>query len=148
MGSVLVWQLRMAAMFWLVVVLKAVLVYPHQVKLTFPRELRLLTPIDFNFVFQQPIRAGSPQITLLARPNGLNHPRLGLTIAKKYVKRAHDRNRLKRVIREYFRSRQHELPAMDFVLLVKKGVTELNNPTLTQMLEKLWRRQSLAFAAC
>ncbi|EFD6356015.1 ribonuclease P protein component, partial [Escherichia coli] len=39
------------------------------VKLAFPRELRLLTPSQFTFVFQQPQRAGTPQITILGRLN-------------------------------------------------------------------------------
>ena len=37
------------------------------VKLAFPRELRLLTPKHFNFVFQQPQRASSPEVTILGR---------------------------------------------------------------------------------
>ncbi|HAK02149.1 MAG TPA: ribonuclease P protein component, partial [Klebsiella pneumoniae] len=41
------------------------------VKLAFPRELRLLTPAHFTFVFQQPLRAGTPQITILGRQNSL-----------------------------------------------------------------------------
>ncbi|NYY77659.1 ribonuclease P protein component [Escherichia coli] len=46
-------------------------------------ELRLLTPSQFTFVFQQPQRAGTPQITILGRLNSLGHPRIGLTVAKK-----------------------------------------------------------------
>ncbi|ACR71045.1 ribonuclease P protein component [Edwardsiella ictaluri] len=110
------------------------------VKLSFPRELRLLTPNHFNFVFQQPQRAGTPQLTILGRMNSLGYPRIGLTVAKKHVKRAHERNRIKRLTRESFRLRQHSLPAMDFVVIVKKGVQELDNRALTEMLEKLWRR--------
>ncbi|TBM19989.1 ribonuclease P protein component [Hafnia alvei] len=110
------------------------------VKLAFPRELRLLTPNHFNFVFQQPQRAGTPQITILGRMNTLGHPRIGLTVAKKYVKRAHERNRIKRLTRESFRLSQHSLPAMDFVVIAKKGVQELDNRELTEILEKLWRR--------
>ncbi|MCS2148675.1 MULTISPECIES: ribonuclease P protein component [Scandinavium] len=110
------------------------------VKLAFPRELRLLTPNHFTFVFQQPQRAGTPQITILGRLNSLGHPRIGLTVAKKNVKRAHERNRIKRLTRESFRLRQHELPAMDFVVLVKKGVADLDNRAITEALEKLWRR--------
>jgi len=110
------------------------------VKLAFPRELRLLTPAHFTFVFQQPQRAGMPQITILGRQNSLGHPRIGLTVAKKHVKRAHERNRIKRLTRESFRLRQHELPAMDFVIVAKKGIAELDNQSFTEVLEKLWRR--------
>lgn len=110
------------------------------VKLAFPRELRLLTPSQFTFVFQQPQRAGTPQITILGRQNSLGHPRIGLTVAKKNVKRAHERNRIKRLTRESFRLRQHELPSMDFVVVAKKGVADLDNRALSEALEKLWRR--------
>ncbi|MCW7548338.1 ribonuclease P protein component [Photorhabdus luminescens] len=110
------------------------------VTLAFPRELRLLTPKHFTYVFQQPQRASSPEITILGRLNELGHPRIGLTIAKKNVKRAHERNRIKRLARESFRLNQHKLPPMDFVVLVKKGVAELDNRALTEALDKLWRR--------
>lgn len=105
------------------------------VKLAFPRELRLLTPSQFTFVFQQPQRAGTPQITILGRLNSLGHPRIGLTVAKKNVRRAHERNRIKRLTRESFRLRQHELPAMDFVVVAKKGVADLDNRALSEALE-------------
>lgn len=100
----------------------------------------MLTPTHFTFVFQQPQRAGTPQITILGRLNQLGHPRIGLTVAKKHVKRAHERNRIKRLTRESFRLRQHELPAMDFVVVAKKGIADLDNRALTEALDKLWRR--------
>ena len=94
----------------------------------------MLTPSQFTFVFQQPQRAGTPQITILGRLNSLGHPRIGLTVAKKNVRRAHERNRIKRLTRESFRLRQHELP------VAKKGVADLDNRALSEALEKLWRR--------
>lgn len=110
------------------------------VTLNFPRELRLLTPAQFKNVFEQPFRASTPEITLLARKNDLEHPRLGLTVAKKYLKRAHDRNRIKRLVRESFRLSQHALPACDFVFVAKAGIGKLDNATFRQTLEKLWQR--------
>ncbi|WP_369074454.1 ribonuclease P protein component [Leptospira borgpetersenii] len=47
---------------------------------------------------------------------------------------------MKRLTRESFRLHQHALPSMDFVVLVKKGVADLDNRALTEALEKLWRR--------
>ncbi|MCR3755687.1 MAG: RNase P protein component [Sodalis sp. Psp] len=100
----------------------------------------MLTSSHFTFVFQQPQRASTPCITILGRLNMLGHPRIGLTVAKKHVKQARERNRIKRLTRESFRLHQHFLPAMDFVVIVKRGVADLDNHALTQVLEKLWRR--------
>ncbi len=110
------------------------------ITLNFSRELRLLTPSQFKYVFQDPLRASSPEITILARQNDLEHPRLGLTVAKKHLKRAHDRNRIKRVCRESFRTLQHQLPAYDFIIVAKAGIGKLDNRTLFATLDKLWKR--------
>ena len=110
------------------------------VKLAFPRELRLLTPSHFTFVFQQPQRAGTPQITILGRLNSLGHPRIGLTVAKITVKSAYECNGIKRLMRDSLRLRQHEVPPMDFVVLANRGVADLDNRALSEALEKLWRR--------
>lgn len=108
------------------------------VKLTFPRKLRLLTPDSFTFVFQQPQRASTLQITIISRQNELRYPRVGLIVAKKYVKHAHERNRIKRLTRESFRLHQQILPTMDFIVIAKKGAGYLDNRTLTEILDKLW----------
>lgn len=100
----------------------------------------MLAPHCFAFVFQQPQRAGMPQITILARLNELGHPRIGLAVAKKHIKRAHERNRIKRLARESFRLNQHTLPPMDFVVIAKKNIAGVDNRALTEALEKLWRR--------
>lgn len=110
------------------------------IKLTFPRELRLLTPHDFNSVFQQSVRVGSPYLTLVTRINDLDHPRLGFAIAKKQIKRAHERNRIKRIAKEYFRHHQYILPNVDFILMAKSTAVELDNPQLVAILDKLCQR--------
>jgi ribonuclease P protein component len=58
---------------------------------------------------------------VMARPNQVGYPRLGMIVAKRLLKRAVDRNRVKRCVRESFRQLFPELPACDFVvrLLVK-----------------------------
>lgn len=110
------------------------------VKLSFSRELRLLTPSQFSYVFEQPLRASTPQVTILARQNHLEYPRLGLAVPKKHLKRAHDRNRIKRLTRECFRLLQNTLPHYDFVVVAKQGIGQLDNATFNQMLDKLWQR--------
>ncbi|GGZ38690.1 MULTISPECIES: ribonuclease P protein component [Shewanella] len=112
---------------------------------TFTRELRLLTPAQFKTVFSNPIKASSAEITLLAVPNEMQHPRLGLTVAKRHVKRANQRNRIKRVIRDSFRLNQHDLPPLDIVVLVRGGVLDMDNEQLRKLVEKLWRKLSRRF---
>ncbi|ATG75736.1 ribonuclease P protein component [Zobellella denitrificans] len=108
----------------------------------FPRELRLLTPAQFKNVFDNPVRAASPHLTLLAKPNESGHPRLGLAVPKKALKRAVWRNRVKRVVRESFRLRQHRLPAVDIVVIAKQGIGDVPNDELFELLDRLWRTLS------
>lgn len=102
----------------------------------------MLTPAQFKTVFSNPIKASSAEITLLAIPNSEQHPRLGLTVAKRYVKRANQRNRIKRIIRDSFRLQQHNIPHLDIVVLVRNGVMEMENAEINQLIEKLWRKLS------
>ncbi|WP_157509243.1 MULTISPECIES: ribonuclease P protein component [Ferrimonas] len=118
------------------------------VRYTFERELRLLTPAQFKSVFANPVRAAHPHMTLLAVVNDLNHPRLGLTVAKKHVKKACQRNRIKRIVRDEFRLHQHNLPGVDIVAIAKKGVDDLDNATLHKLVEKLLKKLSKRCKSC
>jgi ribonuclease P protein component len=109
----------------------------------FSRELRLLTPTHFEYVFNNAIPSVSPQLTLLARFNTSDNPRLGITLAKKRVKHAHDRNRLKRVIRESFRLQRDSFPNIDIVVVGKSGLDKLSNQELFILLSKLWKKLAL-----
>jgi ribonuclease P protein component len=104
--------------------------------------------MQFKQVFSKPIRVGTPHLTLLAVPNQLSHPRLGLAISKKSEKRAVGRNRIKRHVRESFRLNQTQMPGLDIVVISKTGVSELSNQELDKMLEKSWRRLQRRFAGC
>ena len=54
----------------------------------------------------------------MSRPNELGHARLGMVVAKRLFKRAVDRNRMRRVIRETFRLYSPQLAAVDIVVRV------------------------------
>ncbi len=89
--------------------------------LGFSKQQRLLAAADFNAVFNQPIKKIHSEHLLLFVGQGQHCPRLGLAITKKKLKRAHDRNQLKRHTKECFRLMQHQLPVCDCVLIVKKN---------------------------
>lgn len=79
---------------------------------------------------------------MLAAPNGLDHPRLGLAISRKVSPRAVQRNRIKRLIRECFRHLQAELGQLDFVVIGRHGLAQLPPAQLNQILERHWKRLS------
>lgn len=107
---------------------------------SFNRESRLLTPEHFQQVFAKPLRFGSSHITILIKENSDKRNRLGLAIAKKRVKLAVQRNRIKRQVRESFRLNQHNLPHIDIVVMVKSGTDQLDNKEIRQQLEKIWQK--------
>ncbi|XUO87074.1 ribonuclease P protein component [Halomonas sp. KM072] len=107
----------------------------------FPRCLRLLNAGDFSHVFEQAdLKVHGKGMMALARLNTLGHPRIGLIVSKKNVKLAVERNRFKRLVRESVRLRQDRLPAVDIVIMAKRGVQEIDNETLTRQLHGMWKR--------
>jgi ribonuclease P protein component len=107
----------------------------------FAKPLRLLSAAEYKAVFDwAPVRAAHPQFLILAHPNSLGHPRVGLVVGKKAVRRACDRNRVKRIARETFRLSQHQLPALDAVVLARSGAAELDTAALAKIFNKLWRK--------
>jgi len=71
-----------------------------------PRASRLKRSRDFQAVYKRRLSWASPHLALYVRPHTPREgqsSRLGFVISKKIAKRAHDRNRLKRRLREICR---------------------------------------------
>jgi ribonuclease P protein component len=86
---------------------------------TFRRRHRLSGRRAFAAVFDARVRKHAGPLTVFAKPNGLDHPRLGLTVPRR-VGKAVVRNRIKRLLREAYRLSQHELPGgYDIVVTVR-----------------------------
>jgi ribonuclease P protein component len=107
-------------------------------KFNFAATLRLKTPTEFQKVFANPSKSTDQYFTLLAIKNQRKHPRLGLAIAKKNIKRAVDRNKIKRITRESFRLQQHQLIPIDIVVLARKEATNASSDHLARSLTKHW----------
>ncbi|WP_166252895.1 ribonuclease P protein component [Marinobacter salicampi] len=106
----------------------------------FPKSSRLLTPRDYSGVFDDVrIRVPHRHFLILATPNDLGHPRVGLVFSKKNLKLAVQRNRIKRQVRETFRH-QPGLPAVDIVVLSRQGLVDIANTDVSRMLEDIWQR--------
>jgi ribonuclease P protein component len=109
---------------------------------TFPRAARLLTRAAFDEVFRAGQSAGSNFFRALVRPASTPEARLGITVPKRVLKFAHDRNRVKRLVREAFRAQRAVLPAIDIVLLARGAIAGADNPALRADLIKILSRAS------
>jgi ribonuclease P protein component len=112
---------------------------------TFTKATRLLTPFDYKQVFAAAaLRVSTKELLILARSNQLDHARLGIVVAKKNVRRATQRNRIKRIVRETFRHQQHQLVdssgGIDAIVLARSGLGLLDNAALHKLLNQLWRQ--------
>jgi len=86
--------------------------------LGFPRKFRVVRKADFARAYKEGRRARGALLLVVGAPNGLPHPRLGLSVGKRIWRGAVQRNRVRRIFREAFRLSVPELPpGLDFVLV-------------------------------
>ena len=98
----------------------------------FPNRLRLVSSKDFERVFAERKSVSNRWLVLYGAANDVGHPRIGLTVSRK-LGSATVRNRWKRLLREAFRLKQHELPVIDFVCVPRAA----EPPTFAQVSESL-----------
>ena len=112
-----------------------------QVDESFPKTKRLLKAGDYSRVFDNAqAKASQKYLLLLARENDGPGHRLGLVIAKKNVRLAVQRNRIKRIAREFFRALPESEPSMDVVLLTRRGIDQLDNAELSSIFQQQWQK--------
>ncbi len=91
---------------------------------TFPKSSRLLKSSDFKEVFRKGRKIVTHTLVFHVLKTNLSGPRLGLAVSRK-VGKAVRRNKVKRRIREVFRTRKNVFPASyDLVVYPRKGVLE------------------------
>lgn len=106
----------------------------------FGKDVRLRCAKDYQGVFNYTLfKVHQPCFLILASLSlDTNSKRIGLVVAKKKVRRAHERNRVKRISRESFRLNQHQLLGLDIVVMPKIGIDTISNADLHQQLNMAW----------
>lgn len=105
------------------------------------KESRLTAPASFQRVYKNAKRFRYQGITLLVCTNEFSFSRIGFSIPKKQISRAIDRNRIRRVIKEYFRVNKNKLTVnLDLVFIIYSTLAEYSNLEITQCLETLWEK--------
>jgi len=90
----------------------------------FPRRCRLGRRRDFLRVQAEGKKLSTPHFGVCLALREAAGPRLGLVVGRK-VGRAVHRNRLKRLLREFFRRHQWQLTPADIIIRAKKGAATL-----------------------
>ncbi|HEY3395850.1 MAG TPA: ribonuclease P protein component [Lacipirellulaceae bacterium] len=98
----------------------------------FPKRMRLLSAKEFERVFAARTSVSDSWFVLYGDTNSVGHARLGLTVPRR-VGGAVLRNRWKRLLREAFRIRQNDLPAIDYVCVPRSN----SAPQLQQLTESI-----------
>jgi ribonuclease P protein component len=108
---------------------------------TFGRGKRLLTKHDYAHVFNQAqYKSSAGNFLLLAQPGLTSSSRLGLVVAKKHVKKAVSRNKVKRHARELFRQQKTSTLPLDMVLLSRTGAGQLDSSEIRQQLDRAFKQ--------
>mgnify|MGYP002781356860 CR=1 FL=1 len=100
-------------------------------------EHRLHSGPEYDRAYRQGVRAGDHLFAVNVVPNALPHARLGMSVSTKSVGNAVERNRVRRLVREVFRHRREELPALDFVVTTRPGARGAARAELVASLERL-----------
>jgi ribonuclease P protein component len=107
-------------------------------RLTFPAARRLRRKWEFDQLYARGKRLGNIHFGMTVQANTLGLARLGLAVASKPFGGSVPRNRIRRLIRESFRLRQHELPCVDMVISARTPAREASPAVLRASLDGLW----------
>lgn len=107
---------------------------------SFSSQSRLRSKQDFQSVFAKCRKITRKYLLALYIPNSWPYSRLGIIIAKHHVKRAVDRNQIRRVIRESFRQRKEIVKGLDIIVLMRSECATLSKKALRDDVDNLWQQ--------
>ncbi len=82
---------------------------------------RIVDPSVFRRAFERRRSASDGFLIVYGLENGLAHPRLGISASRKKIRKAHQRNHVKRLLREAFRLGKAEIPGGVDLIVVPRG---------------------------
>jgi len=111
-------------------------------RFSFKKEDRILKRAEFHELTRFGRKLENDCLIAFIKSGRLNRPRLGITVTRK-VGKAAQRNRVKRLIREYFRlNRQHFNQNWDINIIAKKKAVDLSSEKAVSFLQDLFEKIS------
>ena len=106
----------------------------------FPKQKRLLKPAEYQHVYKNGKWVSNRELSANFKEQRLTFCRLGITVSRKVSKRAVDRNRIKRQIREWFRSKDLKNHSIDIILTAKPSLNNKANHQIQESINDIWRK--------
>lgn len=100
----------------------------------FTKEDRLLRRADYLRLSTVARKCHTPSFLVLCAPGPEGRRRIGITVSRK-VGSAVTRNRIKRLVREYYRLHKTLFPSFDVNVIAKKGAERLDYQGVCQELD-------------
>ena len=108
---------------------------------SFPKSDRLRKRPEFLRLSRTGKKVHSANFVVISKANDVGQTRLGITVSGK-VGNAVVRNRIKRLVREFFRRHREELPAgLDVLVIAKKNPTDISFSRIGSELERSFADQ-------
>ena len=110
-----------------------------------PYKNRLIKRSDFASIYKGGAFFSAGNVTIKYRKNGLGETRIGVAVGLKFSKKAVERNRIKRQIREIFRDKIKDIkPGWDIVVMGRRREGEnVEFTKLKELVEEVLRRSNL-----
>jgi len=102
----------------------------------FTKADRLLYRAEFLRALAQGRRLHTRHFGITLAPAPAGRPRLGLVVTKRLGK-AVKRNRVRRLLREFFRRHRDRLPPEDLIIMAKKGASTLDYQQIQEELSRV-----------
>ena len=93
-------------------------------------------------------RLSAGPVRVFVNANGLAYARLGSTLSRRQIRRAVDRNRAKRLLRESVRQHRNALQGLDIVFSAAKAINDKSNREILALLEQIWTKVMRCGTAC
>lgn len=103
-------------------------------RFAFPEYNKLNKSSLYESLFRNGRRVNTKNFTVIFKENGLGYPRYGHVVSRRVSRSAVKRNRIKRVLREFFRHNKSSLDSFDIVIIVKRDVSESHYSSIKEEL--------------
>ena len=107
----------------------------------FPPSLRVKTRSEFKRLQSGSRKLHSTHFLVIVTPSNGDQSRIGITVTTKVDKRATQRNRIKRLVREFFRHIHHHLSGtFDIIVIARQNACDCSSDAIREELSELLKK--------